>query len=460
MIRSSSVKKHKPGSENDANAVQEPSSTADLPPAYSVIDPNASISNAVAAAIPEPVFSELKVDIRKPTELVATREFGLDRPIYFHTNNVSSSSLIVERQVGPSSHNAVTVIAEVSSATSDIKHRCLVTMDVNNKGEYDVFVDFKWTILNAFSTQCKFIMRVPAVGNIVHPGIRAEISNDHFGVGHLHHTCFEFITVQASSSYVSLTGVNAQRINIDSSYKQVKLVGIECHELCVAASNASIEAISVQAAALSDLKTTNEKVTLTDLRSPTVYAKTSNSKLVLENVTADKVDAMTSNNKLKCTSTTAGHISLKTSNSAIETEAIAADSLELITSNSAIKGDWFIKNKLNIMTTNSKIIGTIKFKDPLAHALINLTTSNSRIDVTLPASAFCGVFDAKTSNSSVNVEWPSQLDSKESSYSYIVDTKSYKRGSVGSSKEFKHDLVAKTSNSDINVKFVAGSIGI
>ncbi|KAJ2453520.1 hypothetical protein EV183_002159 [Coemansia sp. RSA 2336] len=457
MIRASSLKTNKPDTENADHAVLEPSSIADLPPAYSVIDPNASISNAVAATTPEPVLSELKVDIIKPTELVATKEFGLDRPIYFHANNVSSSSLIVERQVGPSNHNTVTVIAEVSSSTSDIKDRCMVVMSDNDKGEYDVFVDFKWTILNAFSTHCKFIMRVPAVGNIVHPGIRAEISNDHFGMGHLHHTCFEFIKVQASSSYVSLTGVNAQRINIESSRKQVKLVGIECHELCVAASNASIEATSVQAAALSDLKTTNDKIYITDLRAPLVYAKTSNAKLVLENVTADKVDAMTSSEKLKCISTTAGQIALKTSNSAIETEAIAADSLELITSNSAIKGDWFIKDKLNVKTTNSRITGTVKFKDPLAHALIELATSNSRIDVALPASAFCGIFDAKTSNGSVNVEWPDNTDSKESPHSYIVDTKSYKRGSVGSSAEFRHDLVAKTSNSDINIKFVAGS---
>ncbi|KAJ2852067.1 hypothetical protein IWW36_000646 [Coemansia brasiliensis] len=458
MIRSSSVKKHNPGTDPEADAVQETGLNADLPPAYSVIDPNASISNAILTHAAEPMLSELKVDVRKPSELVATKEFGLDRPIYFHTNNVSSSSLIVERQVGSSNQNAVTVIAEVSSATSDIKDRCTVTMDVNKQGEYDVFVDFKWTILNAFSTQCKFILRVPAAGSAVHPGIRAEISNDHFGMGHLHHTRFEFITVRASGSYVSLSGISAQRINVDCSNKQVKLVGIECHELCVAASDASIEAVSVQSTVLLDLKTTNGKLTITDLRSPIVYAKTSNSKLSLENVTAGKVDAITSGNKIKCSSTTADHILLKTSNSAIETEAIAADSLELITSNSSIKGDWFIKNKLNVKTTNSKIAGTVKFKDPLAHSVINLTTSNSRIDVSLPVSIFCGIFDAKTTNSSVNVEWPSQFDGKEPFYNYIVNTKSYKRGSVGSSVDFKHDLVAKTSNSDIDVKFIAESI--
>ncbi|KAJ2824379.1 hypothetical protein IWW50_003361 [Coemansia erecta] len=407
----------------------------DLPPAYSVADPNVQVGTA---ALPAPDFNvqgDIKIDQKQPNALVATKAFGLDRLLYFHTSNISTCSLIVEHNPDSSSQSSVVVTAEVSSQMSDLKERSTITMEENAQGEYEVLVSLKWSVWNVFSTQCKFIVRVPSSAVIEHPGIRAQVCNDHYGMGHLQNITFNVLDVQAPNSDVSLSAVNGGRISICST-------------------NGEIEAKRVQAFELLSLVTTNKILRLTDSHSPDIHVQTSNRSITLDNVSGDRTDAETSNSRIKCSNVIAGSLRLKTRNAGIDTSMISADDLRLITSNSSVKGTWLIKNKLEITTSNSKIAGAVQLKDTRERASIDLTTSNSSIDVSLPANGFRGSFDAKTSNSSVGVEWAGESFSKEPPIRYIVDTKSYKRGSVGASAEYMHDMSAKTSNSSISIKFI------
>ncbi|KAJ2658021.1 hypothetical protein IW148_004895 [Coemansia sp. RSA 1199] len=409
--------------------------TNGLPPPYSVVDPNTRTAVSTDSVPTAVVQSDLKIVQKQPNSLEATKSFGIDRLLYVHTTNISTSSLIVEHDTDSTNHSSVVVTAEVSSQLSDIKDRCTITMEPNDRGEYEVLVSFRWSLLNVFSTRCKFIVRVPALATIVHPGIRAEVCNDHYGMGHLPNINFSVLDVKAPNCNISLNIVNGQRITMCST-------------------NGTIKAEYVQAAELLSLIAANKKLILTNSQSPDIHVQTTNNNIILESVNGDKVDAETSNSKLMCNNVTAGELRLKTTNAAIETNTIAADTLQLTTSNSSIKGTWLVKNKLGIHTSNSKIAGAIQLKDPRARASIDLKTSNASIDVSLPAQEFRGSFDAKTSNSSVGVEWMGEAVAKEPPIRYIVDTKSYKRGSVGPSIEFMHDLVANTSNSSLSIKFV------
>ncbi|KAJ2120319.1 hypothetical protein IW147_005176 [Coemansia sp. RSA 720] len=443
VCRSSCNKKAPSGRYSQDMGVHEPETSSQVPgmptdgfpPPYSVVDPNTRTAVSTVSLPAAVVQSDLKIVQKQPNSLEATKSFGIDRLLYVHTTNISTSSLIVEHDTDSTNHSSVVVTAEVSSQLSDINDRCTITMEPNDRGEYEVLVSFRWSLLNVFSTRCKFIVRVPALATIVHPGIRAEVCNDHYGMGHLPNINFSVLDVKAPNCNISLNIVNGQRITMCST-------------------NGTIKAEYVQAAELLSLIAANKKLILTNSQSPDIHVQTTNNNIILESVNGDKVDAETSNSKLMCNNVTAGELRLKTTNAAIETNTIAADMLQLTTSNSSVKGTWLVKNKLGIHTSNSKIAGAIQLKDPRARASIDLKTSNASIDVSLPAQEFRGSFDAKTSNSSVGVEWMGEAVAKEPPIRYIVDTKSYKRGSVGPSIEFMHDLVANTSNSSLSIKFV------
>ncbi|KAJ2258634.1 hypothetical protein GGH98_000073 [Coemansia sp. RSA 454] len=423
------------GAHEPETSSQVPVMPADgLPPAYSVVDPN---THTVVSTVSVPAVvaqSDLKIVQKKPNSLEATKSFGIDRLLYFHTTNVSSSSLIVEHDPDSTNNSSVVVRVEVSSNLSDIKDRCTITMEPNGRGEYEVLVSFKWTLLNVFSTRCRFFVRVPTLATTVHPGIRAEMYNGHCGIGYLPNINFSVLDVQASNCSVSLDVVNAQRITMCST-------------------NGTIKAKHVQAAELLSLTTTNENIILANSHSPDIHAQTTNSNIILESVNGDKVDVKTSNSRITCNNVTAGDLRLKTANASIETNTTAADTLQLTTSNSSVKGTWLVKNKLGIHTCNGNIIGAIQLKDPHTRASIDLKTSNGSIDVSLSAQEFRGSFDAKTSNSSVGVEWVGHAI-KNSPICYTVNTSSYKRGSVGPSTESMHDLVANTCNGSLSIKFV------
>ncbi|PIA16838.1 hypothetical protein COEREDRAFT_80899 [Coemansia reversa NRRL 1564] len=409
--------------------------TEELPPAYSLVDPTIHVERNYSSGAAAVATGDLKLVQKKPNELLAAKEFALDYPLYIHTNNVSSSSLIVEHDTNPDNYGIIVVQAEVKAQMSDIKDRCSITMSLNDQGEYDVFVSFKWTLLDTFSTKCDFVVRVPTSVNIIHPGIRAELSNDHVGMGCLDNVTFGFIDVLTSKSNVSLMTVSSKRI-------------------CIGTSDGTIEVTCVTAESELEVSTSNAQITLSDLHCNNLNARTSNAKIVLQEITGCNIVVRTTNAKIKCKGANVNDLSIATSNASIETDDIIVNSLRLNTNNARIEGVWTIKDLLDVNTSNSKIEGTILLKNPQARALILLNTSNSKIAATLPASVFCGTFDIKTSNSRAEVEWASASLSEQQPLKYVVDSKSYKRGTIGAREKFRHELVAKTSNAPIEIRFV------
>ncbi|KAJ2805934.1 hypothetical protein H4R20_001893 [Coemansia guatemalensis] len=446
LIRSSSSKKEKADEDiPDAPAAaarfmrnsQHPliDDTDDLPPAYSAIDPHTSAEGISSSEVAALATGDLKLVEKKPNELLATKTISLKHPLYIHTNNVSSSSLIVEHDTNPDNHGVVVVRAEVKAQMPDIKDRCSITMSLNDQGEYDIFVSFKWTLLNAFSTKCDFVVRVPTAFNITHPGIRAELSNDHVGMGCLDNVTFGFVDILTSKANVSLMAVSGKRI-------------------CIRTSDGTIEATCVKTEGELDLSTSNAQITLSGLRCTNISARTSNAKVVFQDITGHNVSVKTTNAKVKCDGANVEDLHITTSNALIETDNINVDFLRLNTSNARIEGVWTIKSLLDVTTSNSKIEGTILLNNPQERASILLNTSNSKIAATLPASVFCGTFDVKTSNSRAEVEWASDSLSEEQLLQYVVNSKAYKRGTLGARKELRHELAAKSSNAPIEIRFV------
>ncbi|KAJ2080594.1 hypothetical protein H4R24_002957 [Coemansia sp. RSA 988] len=409
--------------------------TEELPPAYSAIDPFTSTEGISSTEVAAIAMGDLKVAQKKPNELLATKMLLLDHPLYIHTDNISSSSLIVEHDTNPDNHGVVVVRAEVKAQMSDIKDRCTITMGLNDNGEYDIYVSFKWTLLNAFSTKCDFVVQVPTAVNITHPGIRAELSNDHVGMGCLDNVTFGFIDIQTSKANVSLMSVSGKRI-------------------CIGTSDGTIEATSVKAEKELGLSTSNAQITLSDLRCSSVSARTSNAKIVLKDIASHIVSVKTTNARVKCEGANVNDLSIVTSNALIETDNINADFLRLSTSNARIEGVWTINDLLDVSTSNSKIEGTIILNNPQTRTSILLNTTNSKIAATLPARVFSGTFDLKTSNSRAEVEWASDGLGEQKPLQYVVESKAYKRGTLGARKDLRHELVAKTSNAPIEIRFV------
>ncbi|KAJ2162093.1 hypothetical protein GGF46_000968 [Coemansia sp. RSA 552] len=365
-----SAKKEK---DSSGPAVNTQNLGSDLPPAYSPIDPNEEPAAPLIAAVVTPrppVVGELKVDHKRPTELVATKSLGLDRPLFFHTTNVSKSSLIVEHDVDPSNTDHVVVRVEVGAQTSDLADRCTFTMEANDRGEYEIHASLKWSLWNVFMTSCKFVVRVPATMDIAHPGIRAELSGDHVVMGRLTNVDFAWIDIQTSNADVTLTAVNGGRVRIRTS-------------------NCTIEANNVAAKECLELETTDSAVTLKNSDSADIRVQTTNAKIQLQNVKGGNVVGNTSNAKIGCVNVVCNNLVLRTSNGGLETDAAtSANSMRLTTRNTGIKGVWNVKDLLDVSTSNSKIEGCVVLKDPSAKTSISLHTSNAKIRVNLPADAF------------------------------------------------------------------------
>ncbi|KAJ2090722.1 hypothetical protein GGI09_006106, partial [Coemansia sp. S100] len=131
-----------------------------------------------------------------------------------------------------------------------------------------------------------------------------------------------------------------------------------------------------------------------------------------------------------------------------------ASNLYLNTRNAKVEGTWRIKNLLDVVTTNSKIISTILLQDPTAPVSIRLSTTNSKIQAYLPAESFRGVFDVKTSNSKATVQSQRVNNVCSPPIQFIINDRSYKRGTIGPTDSVRHQFSASTTNSGIEVRLV------
>ncbi|KAJ2698755.1 hypothetical protein H4218_003076 [Coemansia sp. IMI 209128] len=421
-------------------AAQQEVVPGDLPPAYSFSDPNiystippqftTSLSNSSLDT-----YRDLKVDQKRASELVATKAFAFDRPVFVHTSNISSSTLVIEPDTNLSNKDAVVIIAEVTSQISGLDNKCTVTTTINELNEYEFFVCSTASIWSLKTMSCRFIVRVPSTYNGSHPGIRVALTNGRADMSYINNISFGFIDLKTTCGDVSLNNVLGGNIRINTT-------------------RGTLKASNVVAAELFEALTTNSKVSLVDVRAQRVNTATSNSSISLTTVAGEAVHAETSNSKIDCTNVSAVNVKLTTTNSPIETNHLVASNLYLNTRNAKVEGTWRIKNLLDVVTTNSRISSTILLQDPLAPVNIRLSTTNSKIQAYLPAESFRGVFDAKTSNSKATVQSQRANNASSPPIQFIINDRSYKRGTIGSADSVLHHFSASTTNSGIEVRLV------
>ncbi|KAJ2724586.1 hypothetical protein GGI07_001839 [Coemansia sp. Benny D115] len=422
---------------------------ADLPPAYSAVDPRiltpnqgndsitvGSVMTIPASASDTQVFhSALSVDVDRPKEMRAVKGFDFSRPIVLSTNNLYRSSLIVEPDTYKNNNDTIIVIAEIKSAKVNVADKCKITCQVNQQGAYEFSVNSSWSMWSFAYIECRFVVRVPPSAKISHPGIQAELANGRVDMGHLSNISFDHIAIKTTNAAMSLSDVRGGVAQLSTTNA----------DIC-------IKRTVIQNAL--DAKTSNSSIHLIELQSRRVGIKTSNSLVNLQSVSGQAVQVETSNAKITCDQVDAAEVNLTTSNNSIKSSNVSSDILRIVTSNAKVEGVWVVKHGLDIKTSNSGIDGLVLLKDSVARANIRLVTTNSQIKVRLPAAEFRGTFDAKTSNSSVNVLWKNNLGLAQPNVNYIVDEKPYKRGIVGGPQEMRHEFSAQTSNSGIEVDFV------
>lgn len=151
------------------------------------------------------------------------------------------------------------------------------------------------------------------------------------------------------------------------------------------------------------------------------------------------LDLTTSNAMIVITDVNGGTVKLHTSNAAIRLNNIKAETITGETSNSPVSGT-FGATTCNLSTSNSPI--TIQVESGKSGDY-SFKTSNSNIDVTLPA-VECRL-DASTSNSDVTFSIPN--------FTYSRDTKTSKAGQTSGfdSAQIRISVNAQTSNSAIRI---------
>lgn len=416
----------------------EGGNSSDLPPAYSVSDPNAtgsgSGSNQPAVASSSDAADEIKTVRKSAGEIVATRDFGFDRPLFITTTSISSSHLVIEPDGNLANTDGIRVVVEVTSKLDDLQEKCKVSAHVNKQGEYELNVTSLHSMWTFKSVNCRFFVKIPKITKATHPGIRVELNKGRIDASYVDNVCFNKLGLKTSSEVVTVNNVNANEVSVATSSSEVT-----CTNSTV---NGTLH-----------VDTTSGKVTLDGINAGNVGVRTRNGKIYLHNVKSGDVRGETTNNNIKCERVTAaGKLDLRTCNTSIATTDTSAGSLLLNTTNSSLEGTWTVRELLDIATTNSKIEATVVLEDPMSDAYIRMVTSNSKIKATLPASTFRGTFDARTCNSSVRVYQPNEKSGvPKVPVSYIIDDKAYKRGTIGNSDETKHQFLANTLNSDIEI---------
>ncbi|MBR4537321.1 MAG: DUF4097 family beta strand repeat protein [Clostridia bacterium] len=127
-------------------------------------------------------------------------------------------------------------------------------------------------------------------------------------------------------------------------------------------SNASIKIKGPRALCRTELKTSNGRIALDDVKCKTLDAVSSNARLTLENVeTKQSLSGKTSNGRIEAvTAASGGEMTLTTSNSRIEATGCSARSeLRFTTSNGAIKINGADAPAVTLKTSNGDISGVL-----------------------------------------------------------------------------------------------------
>ncbi|KAJ2807634.1 hypothetical protein H4R21_000397 [Coemansia helicoidea] len=403
----------------------------DLPPPYSPIEedhPCATVSR------PAPEYADLAAPTvlhPRPGVVVVTNELAPTRALYLHADKVHSSSLIVESDHGPSANGMILLRVEFSGGGPDIKDQCDVSMAANASGEYEIHAFCR---RSSAKVECRFIVQIPANAPVVHPGIRAVLSKGHIGVGGLANVSFGHIDLQTDRASVSLSHVCSGAITVRSSHDAIDVANIDCQGALF-------------------LETHSGHISVTDVSCRNLHATTTDKPITLQSCASDVVFASTTHCKLQCRGAVSKVMRLQTTNYHIEADGVDAGSLRMSTTNARVYGTWNVRDLLDVSTTNAKIMADIGLPEPGLPVSITLTTTNAAIEARLKRSAFSGRFDLKTTNGAAQLLCDGDGEGSDGALPlrYVVNTKSYVRGSHGAGDKLRHELAAKTTNAKVHV---------
>lgn len=244
---------------------------------------------------------------------------------------------------------------------------------------------------------------------------------------------FRFVPVYKNHVMISLD-VNLphryyKEIILKTTNDKIKIHDFQLGELFLETSNGSITVENISSNKI-DLLTQNGRIFLKDLSSPKITAKSSNASIVAENINSEELNMSTMNGKISFTSIQSDHIYGKTSNASIEIKNISSKKIMLKTSNGAI-----ICRDIDEKNVNE----------------LNLSTSNSSIDISLNDMNKIKYFDLETSLGSIHLDMPNLI--------YKVN----KQSDMGTKKVIAHSdnfdeqeecllIKASTSNGSIRIK--------
>jgi DUF4097 and DUF4098 domain-containing protein YvlB len=171
------------------------------------------------------------------------------------------------------------------------------------------------------------------------------------------------------------------------------------------------------------LITTNGKIEVRDIKAKKLLCDTSNSSIAIENTTCDEINAVTKNGKILISDTEANLLKTSTTNSSIVLEDIKSKGIKALTKNGGIVLENIKGEEVNISTSNgsvkvedshTKILAAKTSNAPIIVddistselELIELVTSNGKIDLSFTNTEANFYIDARTSMGKIDINFP------------------------------------------------------
>lgn len=216
------------------------------------------------------------------------------------------------------------------------------------------------------------------------------------------------------------------------------------------------------------LTTSNGRIQLEDLKLNLLTCNTSNASISLEDIVGENVDISTKNGKinlrdisspiLKAVSTNASiklediesrDLMVATKNGRITLSHIAGEGITVKSSNGSIEADNLKGKVINLDTSNGKII--CRDLDDERIRELNLSTSNSTIDVEINHLSKMGYYQLETSLGNINLDIP-DLVYKENKQ-IDLGMKKIIAHSINFNEDEEHFILnASTSNGSIKIR--------
>jgi len=216
------------------------------------------------------------------------------------------------------------------------------------------------------------------------------------------------------------------------------------------------------------LTTSNGRIQLEDLKLNLLTCNTSNASISLEDIVGENVDISTKNGKinlrdisspiLKAVSTNASiklediesrDLMVATKNGRITLSHIAGEGITVKSSNGSIEADNLKGKVINLDTSNGKII--CRDLDDERIRELNLSTSNSTIDVEMNHLSKMGYYQLETSLGNINLDIPGLVYKENKQID--LGMKKIIAHSINFNEDEEHFILnASTSNGSIKIR--------